>query len=133
MVASGEAWRKAEEEAICLTNERASLLLELRTSKDELPASQAYASKENKAFEEAFNAGFNVIFKYSYGCYAFAHNISGSKPGIPDGMPDTSKPLPPKFFINPQCPSSVVHVEAVVTPKAGTSEAVEHSFATELK
>ena len=23
---------------------------------------------------------------------------------IPDGMPDTSKPLPPKFFINPRCP-----------------------------
>ena len=26
---------------------------------------------------------------------------------IPAGMPDTSKPLPPEFFINPRCPPSV--------------------------
>ena len=25
---------------------------------------------------------------------------------IPAGMPDTSKPLPPEFFINPRCPPS---------------------------
>ena len=25
---------------------------------------------------------------------------------IPDGMLDTSKPLPSEFFINPRCPSS---------------------------
>ena len=25
---------------------------------------------------------------------------------IPGGMPDTSKPLPPKFFINLRCPPS---------------------------
>ena len=133
MVASREAWRKADEEAIHLTDERASLLLELETSKDELPASRAEASKEKKALEEAFDAGFDVIFNYSYGCYAFVHNICGSKPGIPDGMLNMSKPLPPNFFINPRCPSSVVLVEVVVTPKAGTSEAVERSSAAGLK
>ena len=25
---------------------------------------------------------------------------------IPSGMPSTSKPLPPEFFINPRCPPS---------------------------
>ena len=33
---------------------------------------------------------------------SFAHNICRSKPGIPDGMPDTSNPLPTEF-INPRC------------------------------
>ena len=100
-MASGEAWWKAEEEASCLTDERVSLLLELGASKDKLSAFQAKASKEKKALEKAFDAGFDVIFNYGYGCCAFAHNIYGSKPGIPDEMPNTSKPLPPEFFINP--------------------------------
>ena len=76
---------------------------------------------------EEFDAGFNVIFNYGYGCCAFAHNICRSKLGIPDGMPDTSKPLPLEFFINPRCPSSAVLVEVVVAPEAGISEGVEHS------
>ena len=42
----------------------------------------------------------------------FAHNICGSQPVVPDGMPDTSKPLSPEFFINPQCPPGVVPAEA---------------------
>ena len=77
-----------------------SLLLELGTSKDELSAFRAQASKEKKAIEEAFDTGFNVIFNYGYGCCAFAHNICRSEPVIPDGMPDTLKPLPPESFIN---------------------------------
>ena len=103
-----------------LTDERVSLLLELWASKDELSAFRAKVSKERKASEEAFDAGFDVIFNYGYGCCAFAHNICGSKPGIPDGMPDTSNPLHTEF-INPRCPSSVVPVEAVVAPEAATS------------
>ena len=31
---------------------------------------------------------------------------------VPDGMPDMSKPLSPKFFINPRCPPGVVPTEA---------------------
>ena len=42
-------------------------------------------------------------------------------------MPDTSKPLPLEFFINPRCPSGAVLVEVVVAPEAGISEGVEHS------
>ena len=49
-----------------------------------------------------------MIFNYGYGCCAFAHNICGSQPMVPDGMPDTSKPLTLEFFINPRCPPGVV-------------------------
>ena len=79
-----------------------SLLLELGTSKDEVSALQAQAFKEKKALEEAYKEGFDVIFNHGYGYCAFAHNICGSQPVVPDGMPDTSKPLPPEFFINPR-------------------------------
>ena len=34
-----------------------------------------------------------MIFNYGYGCCAFAHNICGSQPMVPDRMPDTYKPL----------------------------------------
>ena len=75
--------------------------MKLGANKDELSAFWTEDSKEKKALEEAFDAGFDVIFNYDYRCCAFAHNICGSEPVIPDGMPDTSKSLPPEFFINP--------------------------------
>ena len=56
-----------------------------------------------------------MIFNYGYGCCAFAHNICGSHPEVPDKMPDTSKPLSPEFFINHRCPPSVVPAEAAST------------------
>ena len=62
--------------------------------------------------EEAYEEGFDVIFNYGYGCCAFVHNICGSQPVFPDGMPDTSKSLTPEFFINPRCPLGVVSTEA---------------------
>ena len=31
---------------------------------------------------------------------------------VPNGMPNTSKPLPPEFFINSRCPPGVVPAEA---------------------
>ena len=104
LAVSEEAKWKAEDEASCLVAERVSLLLELGTCKDEVFAFRAEALKEKKALEEAYEEGFNVIFKYGYGCCAFAYNICGSQPKVPDGMPDTSKPLSLEFFINPRCP-----------------------------
>ena len=127
LAASGEAWGKAEGEASSMTDERVSLLVELGASKDELSAFREEVSKERKASEEAFDAGFDFIFNYGYGCCAFAHNICGSKPGIPDGMPDMSKTLPPEFFINPRCPLGAVPIETVVALEAVTGEAVEPS------
>ena len=95
MAAAREAYRKAEEETCLLTYERLSLIMELEASKEELAAFQAKANVERKEIEEEFDASSDVIFNYGYGCCAFTHNICGSKPMIPAGMPDTSKPLPP--------------------------------------
>ena len=89
-----------------------SLLLELGTSKDEVFTLQAHALKEKRALEEAYEEGFDLIFNYGYGCCAFAHNICGSHPVVPDGMPDTSNPLSLELFINPRCPPDVVPTEA---------------------
>ena len=58
LIASEEARRKAEDEASRLEDERVSLLLELGASKDELTGVRAEASKERKALEEDFDAGF---------------------------------------------------------------------------
>ena len=101
-----EACRKAEEEICQLTDERFSLIMELRAVKEELFSIQEKATVERKAMEEEFDASSDVIFNYGYGCCAFAHDICRSKPMILAGMPDTSEPLPPEFFINPRCPPS---------------------------
>ena len=53
-----------------------------------------------------------MIFNYGYGYCAFAHNIFGSQPVVPDGIPDTSKPLSLEFFFNPRCPPVAVPAEA---------------------
>ena len=90
MAVSGEAWQKAKEEVSCLTDERISLLVELRASKDELSAFRAEVSREKEALQAEYDAGFEVKFNYDYGYCAFTHNICGSKLGIPAGMPDTS-------------------------------------------
>ena len=98
LAAAGEACRKAEEENCRLTDERLSLIMELGASKEELSDFQAKVTKEMKAMEEEFDASSDVIFNYCYGCCAFAHNICGSEPMIPVGMPDTTKLLPPEFL-----------------------------------
>ena len=126
LVALEQARRKAEDEASCLEDERVSLLLELEASKDELIKVRAEASKEKKDLEEAFDVSFDVIFNYGYGCCAFAHNIYGSEPVIPDGMPNTSKPLPPNFFINPQCPPGPAPGVPTIDPDADVREAGEN-------
>ena len=67
-----------EDEASRLADERASLLLELGTCKNQMVVIRAEALKEKKALEEAYEEGFDVIFNYGYGCCAFVDNISGS-------------------------------------------------------
>ena len=114
-----EARWKAEDEASRLAVERVSLLLELRTSKDEVSALQAHALKEKKALKEAYEEGFDVIFNYGYDCCAFAHNICGSKPVVPYGMSNTSKPLSPEFFINPHPPGAVSAEVATINVRSG--------------
>ena len=99
--AAKEACRKAKEEICRLTDERLSLIMEIRVGKEELAAFQVKASAKREAMEAEFDASSDVIFNYGYGYCTFAHDICGSKPMIPCGMPDMSKSLPPEFFVNP--------------------------------
>ena len=127
LAVSGGDCRTTEEESRRLTDERVSLLEELRASKDEFYAFRAEVAKEKKALEVEYDVGFEVIFNYGYDCCAFAHNICGSKPKIPNEMPGTSEPLTLEFFVNPRCPPVAVPIATVVAPKEGISEEVEHS------
>ena len=152
LAALEEARRKAKDKASRMSIERVSLLLDLMTSKDEVSAIRAEALKEKKALEGAYEEGFDVFFNYGYGCCAFTHNIYGSQPEVPDGMPDTSKPLSLEFFIDPRCPPRAVSAKATTidvhpgevmnapereAPAAvletDNSEVCEHIFATEVR
>ena len=113
LVVAEKERRKADNEVSRLTDERVSLLLELETCKDEMSAIRVEALKENEALREAYKEGFDVIFNYAYGCCAFAHNICGSQPEVPNGMPDMSKLLSLEFFLLIlDAPPGVVPAEA---------------------
>ena len=94
-----EARQKADDEVSYLTDEKVSLILELGTCKDEISSIRAEALKENEALREAYEGGLDVIFNYGYGCCAFVLNICGSHPEVPDGIPDTCKPLSLEFLL----------------------------------
>ena len=101
MVVAKEARLKAGEENGRLTDERLSLLVELGATKDDFAAFRERTYVEKTTMEAEFDVSNDVIFNYGYGCCAFT-----SEPLIPAGMPDTSTPLAPEFFVNPRCPSS---------------------------
>ena len=103
-MAAKEAYRRVEEENGRLTDERLSLLVELGATKDDFAAFWEKSFAERSTLEAEFDVSSDVIFNYGYGCYAFAHDIHGIKPKIPPGMPDTSTPLTPEFFVNLRCP-----------------------------
>ena len=56
------------------------------------------AGKDKEAMKEDYHKALEQIFSYSYECWAFKHNICGDQPGIPDGMTDSTDPLPLEFF-----------------------------------
>ena len=60
-----------------------------------------------------------------FSCCVFTHNICGSKPQIPDGMPDPSVLLTPEFFTNPRWPPSTS--SAVPAPDPATVSREERS------
>ena len=99
-----------------------------RASKDELAGVRVEADKEKKAVEEAFD----MIFNYGYGCCAFTQDICGSELVIPNGMPDTSNPLPPEFFINPRCPSSAAPGVHTTDPDKDVREAGKSLLTAEV-
>ena len=104
MVVAKEACQRVEEENDRLTDERLSLLMELGATKDDFAAFREKCFAERSELEVEFDASSDVIFNYSYDCCAVEHDIRGSKPKIPPGMPNTSARLTPEFFVNPRCP-----------------------------
>ena len=67
------------------------------------------------AMEKDYQKALELIFAYGYGCVVFKHNIYGDQPKVPDGMLDSSSPLPPKFFMNPKWPLAPTPIEATTT------------------
>ena len=124
MVAAKEACRRIEEENGRLTDEQLSLLVELGATKDDFAAFREKSFTERSALEAEFDASNDVIFNYSYGCCAFAHDILESKPKIPPGMPDTYTPLTPEFFVNPRCPLSSSFTLSTAEPIKTAEEAL---------
>ena len=133
MATAKEACRRAEEDNSHLTDERLSLLMELGAIKEDFAAFQEKNYAEKLALEAEFDVSSDVIFDYGYGCCAFAHDIRGSKPMIPAGMPDTSTPLTPEFFVNPLCPpgSSSVLPAAELVETTGEDLPAKDLSATE--
>ena len=104
LAATGEACKKAEEENSQLVEEKLALIIKLGVVKDDFAAFREKAAAEKEMMEVAFDSSGDTLFNYGYGCCSFAHNICGSKPEIPDGMPNPSVPLTEDFFANPRCP-----------------------------
>ena len=65
--------------------------------------------------EEEYQKALEVIFAYGYVCYVFKHNICGDHPVVPEGMLNSTNPLPPEFFVNPGCPLFQAATEASTT------------------
>ena len=104
LAATGEACKKAEEENNHLVEEKLALVIELGVVKDDFAAFREKAAADREMMEAAFDSSGDTLFNYVYGCCAFAHDIHGSKPKIPNGMPNPSVPLTADFVANPRCP-----------------------------
>ena len=74
--------------------------------------------------EEDYQKALELVFAYGYRCYAFKHNIYGDQSKVPNGMLDSSDPLPSEFFMNPRCPPAPVATEAIAA-KVEKSETVK--------
>ena len=124
LVDAKEACRRVEEENGHLTDERLSLLVELGATKDDFAAFREKSLAEKSTLEAEFDAISDVIFNYGYGYCAFAHDIHGSKPKIFPGLPDTSTPLTPEFFMNPRCPPGSSFALSTAEPIETAEEAL---------
>ena len=126
MALAGEACRKAKEENGRLADERLALVMELVTIKDDFAAFREKAVADRETMEAEFDSSGDSLFNYGYGCCGFTHNICGSKPQIPDRMPDPSVLLTLEFFANPRCPpgtsATVPALDPVAVSREGRSE-----------
>ena len=106
MAIARETCKKEEEENSRLADERLALVMDLGSIKDDFPAFREKAVADRETMEAEFDSSGDALFNYGYGCCVFTHNIYGSKPQIPDGMPDPSVPLTSGFFANPIAPQA---------------------------
>ena len=109
-----------------------SFLLEIGVAKDEVSSLHSQAEKDKEAIEEDDQKALEVIFAYSYGCCVFKHNICGDQPEVPDGIPNSSNPLSPEFFVSPRCPPVSVATEDAavkVHPSEAAKEPEENASA----
>ena len=93
LVAAGEACKKVEEENGHLADEKLALVIELGAINDDFAAFREKATVDREMMEAEFDSSGDTLFNYGYGCCAFTYNICGSKPQIPDEMPNPSVPL----------------------------------------
>ena len=122
MASTGEVCKKAEEENSHLAEEKLALVIELGAVKDDFFAFREKAAADKEMMEVAFDSSGDTLFNYGYGCCAFAHNICGSKPEIPDGMPNPSVSLTADFFANPRYPPSASAAAPSLDPVAVRGE-----------
>ena len=125
MAAAGEACKKVEEENGRLVDEKLALVIELGAVKDEFSAFREKAAADRETMEAKFDSSDDALFNFGYGVCIFTHNICGSKPQIPDGMPNPSIPLTPEFFANPRCPPSILSAALALDTTVGGED--EHS------
>ena len=78
--------------------------MELGATKEDFAAFQEKSSAEKSTLEAEFDASGDAIFNYGYSYCAFAHDICGSKPMIPTGMPYALAALTPDFFCESSMP-----------------------------
>ena len=102
--AAQEALKKAEEENGHLADEKVALIIELGALKDDFSTFRDKVTADREAIEAEFDSSGDTLFNYGYSCCAFTYNICGSKPQIPNGMPNPSIPLTAEFFANPRWP-----------------------------
>ena len=74
--------------------EGSSLFLEIGATKDKVSSLKSQAGKDKEAMEEDYHKALELIFAYGYGCCMFKHNICGDQLKVPNGIPDSSSPLP---------------------------------------
>ena len=114
-----EACKKSEVENGHLADEKLSLVIELGALKDDFASFREKAIAEREAMEAEFDLSGDTLFNYGYGCCAFMHNICGSKPQIPDGMPNPLVPLTVEFFANRCCPLGTSVAAFALAPISG--------------
>ena len=122
MATVGEAFKKAEEKTGHLADENLALVIELGALKDDFVAFREKAAADREAVETDFDSSSDTLFNFGYGCCVFTHNICGSNPQIPDGMPNSSVSLTVKFFSNPCCPSGASAAASGLAPIAVSGE-----------